>query len=319
MKNEIGTENLVKGGGLFYPEAINSVAKDVDLLFYFIFALSVIVFVGLVVATVYFLIKPRQKPTKHLTHSNTLEITWTVIPTILVMIIFFWGFKDYLRLQVPHSNALEIKVTGKKWLWEFVYPNGYTSVNELVIPEGRSIKLLMSAADVLHSFYVPNMRVKRDLIPNRYSALTLYSEKRGTYTIFCTEYCGDGHSIMLANLIVKGEDEYQEWIASAGSADDDLPLDELGKKLYTNKGCNACHSLDGSQMVGPTWKGLYKKSRPFTDGSSAIADENYIRESIVYPYKKIVKGYYANMPSYAGLLSDREIDAIIAYIKTLKE
>lgn len=317
MKNEV-TQSLTKIGSFFYPEAINQTASEIDILFYVILTLSTILFIGLTIASVIFLLKPRKSEVKQVTHLDSLEITWTVIPTIIVMIVFYWGFTDYLKLQIPKSSNMEIIVRAQKWFFSFEYPNGYVSTNDLVIPKNTNVKLIMSSKDVLHGFFIPNLRIKRDMIPNRYTAMNIESEKTGKFQIFCTEYCGTSHSTMLANLIVKTQDEYQDWLQTAGNANAGLSLPELGKKLYVDKGCNACHSVDGSNMIGPTWKNLYMKKRVFTSGNSESADENYLRESIIYPNKKIVKGYSPVMPSYAGLLSDRELDAIIEYIKTIK-
>lgn len=190
-------------------------------------------------------------------------------------------------------------------------------MNEVVVPVNTPIKFLMTADDVLHSMFIPNMRVKKDIIPNHYTRLWFEATRTGTFQMFCTEYCGDGHSNMLATLTVLSHSEYQSWLQSSGG-DEDLPLRELGQKLYTSKACNTCHSLDGSVKTGPSWKGIFSADRALGDGSSVKIDENYIRESIVNPQAKVVKGFAPVMPTYKGLLSDREINGLIEYIKTLK-
>ena len=258
------------------------------------------------------------KAKKQVIHNDVIETAWTVIPLIVVMIIFWWGYKDYLKLSVSPPNTLDIKVMGKKWFWAFNYPKeGINTLNEFVVPVDTPIRLIMSSEDVLHSFYIPNFRVKKDVIPNRYTTVWFHAKDQGTYQIFCTEYCGDGHSEMLAVLKVVSYGEYEKWLKVSGE-DTSTPLPELGKKLYTAKACNTCHSLDGSLKVGPSWKGIYNSPRALSDGTSVNADDNYIRESIVNPQTKVVKGCAPVMPTYAGLLSDREIDAIIEYIKSLK-
>ena len=315
------TESLINSGNIFYPEAISKIALQSDALFYFIFWISVILLLGLTLVTGYFIwvhLKGKAKTDEpHLTHSVALDVVWTVIPVILVLIVFYWGYKDYIRMRIAEPSAIKIQVQGWKWNWGFEYADGVTSLSELVVPVNTPIQLIMSSKDVIHSFYLPNLRIKRDVIPNRYTTLAFKAEKLGTYQVFCTEYCGDAHSQMLATMRVVSEEDYKTWLANGG-ADREMPLTELGETLYTKSGCNACHSLDGTDGVGPTWKGLYGKEREFTDGTKAIADENYLRESIVYPQKKVVKGYPNVMPSYAGLLKDREITALIEYIKTLK-
>lgn len=316
-------QSLTKKGTLYLPENISATLSQFDILFYVIFWLSVALMVGLILFGFFFIIsgkriKKNQLATKQITHNIKLEIIWTIIPTIIVMIIFVWGFKEYLVMRTIQPNSLEIYVTGKKWFWEFTYPNGKKTIDELVIPVNQPIKLIMSSYDVLHSFYLPNLRVKRDVIPNRYTILSFEATKLGNYNIFCTEYCGDQHSKMIGVLKVVDDQDYTSFLKEV-DFDDTIPLSESGKKIYVKKGCNACHSIDGSNMVGPTWKNLYNKNRNFTDGTSAKADEVYLKESIFYPQRKIVNGYQPVMPSYQGLLVDKEIEALIEYIKELSK
>ena len=195
-------KSLTKNGSLYLPENISNNGSQFDYLYYVIFYLSLILFL-----TLHFwnllLIDGRRRPdrlaaVKQITHNLRLEIIWTIIPTFIVMIIFIWGFKEYISSRVAPSNAIEIYVSGKKWFWEFTYPNGKKTVDELVVPLGKPVKLIMSSTDVLHSFYVPNLRTKKDVIPNRYSTLWFTIDQIGKFHIFCTEYCGDGHSKMIA-------------------------------------------------------------------------------------------------------------------------
>ena len=316
-------ESLTKKGSVYLPENISASLTQFDVLFYVIFWLSAILMVGLLLFGFFFIISGKrqhdsQLATKQITHNVKLEVIWTVIPTLIVMIIFVWGFKEYLVMRTTPPNALEVYVTGKKWFWEFTYPNGKKAIDELVVPANQPIKLIMSSDDVLHSFFLPNLRTKRDVIPNRYTILSFESTKLGNFNIFCTEYCGDQHSNMIAVLKVVDDADYASFLNEV-DFDDSIPLSESGKKIYTKKGCNACHSIDGTNMVGPTWKGLYKKTKQFTDGSAAKSDEVYLKESILFPQRKIVKGYQPVMPSYQGLLVDKEIEAIIEYIKELSK
>lgn len=315
--------SLVKSGTMYLPEKISSQSNQFDLLFYLIFYLSLFLFIGLVIVSVYFLIEGRRRPerpiaTKQITHNFRLELIWTVIPTLIVLVIFVWGFKEYIGSRTSPSNAIEIYVSGKKWFWEFTYPNGKKTIDQLVVPTNKPVKLIMSSTDVLHSFFIPNLRIKRDVIPNRYTTMWFTIDKMGTYHIFCTEYCGDGHSKMIASVEARNATDYFAFLKEK-DFDDSMPLNEIGKQLYSKKGCNACHSIDGSDMVGPTWKGLYGKNRPFTNGEAAVADDAYLKESILYPQRKIVRGYQPVMPSYQGLLDDIEIDAMIEYIKELSQ
>jgi len=316
-------ESLIEHGTLWLPRSASTFSNSIDSTFNIITWSSIFMFVCIVAVGIYFIIKYRRTPSNQqaasqVIHNSKLELVWTVIPLVLLIALFFWGYKDYLNMAVPPANAMEIRVIGKKWLWQFEYPKqGVKTLNEIVVPVNQPVKLIMSSDDVIHSFYIPNFRVKKDVLPNRYSRLWFEATSTGNYQIFCTEYCGDGHSGMLANLKVLSQEEYDDWLKN-GSSGDDLPLDKLGEKLYTANACATCHSLDGSSKTGPTWKGLYGKKREFQDGSSAIADDDYIRNSINKPNLKVVKGYAPVMPSYEGLLNERQINGIIEYIKTLK-
>lgn len=315
--------SLTKNGSLFLPENISNVLTQFDLLFYVIFWLSLVLLFGLLIFGFYFVLdgKRRNKnelARKQITHNIKLEIIWTVIPFFIVMIIFIWGFKEYMAMRTSPPNALEIYVRGYKWKWEFTYPNGKVILDRLVVPANRPVKLILTSSDVLHSFYLPNLRIKRDAIPNRYTILPFEANKLGQFHILCTEYCGQSHSKMLALLEVVAVDEYFAFLNEV-DFDESIPLSESGKKLYSSKGCNACHSIDGSDGTGPTWKGLWMKKREFTDGTSAVANEEYIVESIYYPNRKIVKGYPAAMASYQTLLKDIEVKAIIEYIKEISK
>ncbi|MBG91200.1 MAG: cytochrome c oxidase subunit II [Actinobacteria bacterium] len=316
-------ESLVEHGNIWFPDAAGSMATKVDFLYSVTMWVSVVIFVAMFLVGLYFVIKYKrsainQKAESHVTDNVRLELAWSFIPFVLLMILFAWSFRDYLDLVIAPPDAQEIKVVAKKWLWEVEYPElNMKALNEIVVPVSTPIKLTMTATDVLHSLFIPNFRVKRDIIPNRYSTLWFEAIKPGVFQLFCTEFCGDGHSEMIGIVRVLSEPDYQEWLL-AGSEDESIPLDELGKKLYVSKACNTCHSIDGTDMVGPTWKGLFNSDRNLQSGEVVTADDNYIRESIVYPQVKLVSGYQPVMPAYAGLLSDRDIDGIIAYIKTLK-
>ncbi|MEX0769613.1 MAG: cytochrome c oxidase subunit II [Balneolaceae bacterium] len=303
------------------PPARSTLAAETDALFNFINVVSLIFLLGITIAIIYFAIKYRRKSpddvTPLITHNNTLEITWSVIPLILVMIVFGWGYNGFLNLYTPPDDAYEIRVVAQTWTWQFHYQNGYTG-NELHVPVDRPVKLVMSSNDVIHSFYVPDFRIKKDVLPNRYTSVWFEATETGDAQIFCTEYCGTAHSNMLASVIVHEQEEFQTWLATAGSADDDMEPAELGQALIQRNGCTACHSTDGSQLQGPTFQGIFGRETTLQDGSTVTVDENYIRESILEPQAKIVEGFPPVMTSFAGALDDRQIDAIIEYFKTLE-
>lgn len=309
-------------GSLFFPAQSSTLAPEVDGLFNFILYLSIIFFILVVGGTFYFAWKYRKKGkddfTQDLSHNNTLEVLWTVIPTILVFIIFVWGFKTYLKMNVPPDNSMEIKVTGQKWFWTFNYPEGATTTNELVVPVHQPVRLLLSSRDVIHSFFVPNFRMKMDVVPNRYTETWFEATEPGEYNLFCTEYCGKGHSEMIGKVKVLSASEYKNWLASAANAGADMKPEELGAKLYKDKACFTCHTIDGNPLVGPTFKGVFGRTEKLTNGQTIKVDENYIRESVLEPQAKVVDGFQPVMPTYQGVLKDKEIDALIAYFKTLK-
>ncbi len=317
---------MASSGSFWMPEQGSTIAADVDTLFDFIYYLNVIFFVLITAATIYFVVKYKRKSDDQLASSNVghntaLEAAWTFVPLVLVIICFVWGFRVFLDQSVAPANAIEVQVKAERWKWDFQYSNGSQTLNELFAPAGRPVKLVMSAKDVLHSFFVPEFRIKSDVVPNRYTSVWFEAKEPGDYQIYCTEYCGTGHSNMLATVKVLPADEFDkamlkgEWPGQSGEGRDPV---EWGKELYVSKTCNACHSVNGSRLVGPSFKGLFGRDAKFADGSTAKADENYIRESIMDPNAKIVEGYAPAMPSFAGQLSDGQTDALIAYIKSLK-
>ena len=287
--------------------------------------ISVVCTVLIVGAMLYFAVVYRQKDGKDhetpaIEGNTTLEVLWTVFPTLVCIWVAWLGYDAFVDIRTPPANAMEVNVTGRKWAWDFQYKNGKKTTNELVVPVDEPVKLIMTSKDVLHSFFVPVMRTKMDVIPGRYTHEWFRPIKTGDFQVFCTEYCGKEHSGMLARFKVLPRAEFERWL------EDDseerrlaaMKPSDLGKELYTSKQCVTCHSLDGSPRVGPSWLKAFGREGKLADGSSYKIDENYIRESILYPQAKVVAGYPAmGMPSYSGQLSDDEITAIIEFIKTI--
>ena len=303
------------------PDQVSTFAPEVDSLFYFIYYWSIFFFILVAVGTFYFSWKYKNKGkglTSSLDHNTTLEVVWTIIPLILTMIVFFWGARTYIKMNIAPYDSMEINVKAQKWFWTFTYKEGFTSSNELVVPVNQPIKLILQSQDVLHGFYVPDFRVKIDVIPNRYMTLWFEATQIGEYDIFCAEYCGKSHSEMLGKVKVLSDPDYIKWLAEANIVDESIPLVDLGEMIYKKNACYTCHSTDDSKVIGPSFKGIWGTTMNHTDGSSAIVDENYILESLIEPQKKIVDGYQAVMPSYKGILRDREIEGVIEYIKSLK-
>jgi cytochrome c oxidase subunit 2 len=304
------------------PEQASTSAERTDALFYFILYLSIFFFVLVIGATVLFAIKYRRRSAKQRTSpiegSKKLEIAWAVIPAILLILIFAWGFRDFLHLAVPPGDSLDVRVTAQKWFWSFDYPREGLSTNELVVPVGRPVKLTMSSTDVIHSFFVPAFRIKRDVVPNRYTVVWFEATETGVYDVLCAEYCGTSHSRMLAKVKVMSENDYQGWIDSGGGlSGKGLSSVEFGKLLFQSKGCGTCHSVDGTARTGPTLKGKYGALEALVGGASARVDDNYLRESIVDPAARVVQGFEPVMPTYAGKLKDKQLNALIDYIKSL--
>lgn len=308
------------------PEVASNLAGKVDGVLLTITLLSLFFFVLITVILVVFAIKYRRKrddeETPYITGSEPLEIIWTVIPSILLIALFVYGFVVYKEMRTPPADSVDITVTGKQWLWTFDYYNGKKTLNELYVEQNRPVRLVMMSDDVLHSFFVPGFRVKQDVLPGRYVQLWFTPTKIGTFDIFCAEYCGTGHSVMLGKVNVLSPEAYDIWEnglpGEGGGAVASLPPAELGEKIYKEKGCNACHSIDGSTLVGPSFKGVFGHTVELADGSKVDADENYLRQSILEPQSQVVKGFQPVMPSFKGILSDDEVTAVIAYIKTLK-
>jgi cytochrome c oxidase subunit 2 len=307
-------------GTFFLPPSGSNFAPEVDALFAFLTYVSLffmaVIFTSIVVFAIKYRRRPGPAPEKPPVAHLPLEILWTGIPLILVMIMFAWGFRIYLKQSIVPAGALEIKVTGQKWIWSFDYPNGAASVKTLVVPVNQPVKLLMSSRDVIHSFYVPAFRIKRDVLPNRYTVQWFTGTKVGVYDLFCAEYCGLEHSGMIGSVRVVPREEYEEWL-EANMAAGEGP--QQAERLYQTKGCAGCHSTDGSRMVGPSFLGLFGHQVTLSDGSKVVADENYIRESILNPTAKIVAGYEPVMPTYQGQITDEELDALIAFLKSLSE
>ena len=310
-------------GTFWMPSSGSTMSGSVDALFYFIFYMSVFFFLLIVSLTVLFILRYRKRGELRLTsgkdHNIKLEILWTAVPAILLFIIFVWGFKDYIQLHVAPKDALELKVTGQKWFWSFDYPNGANVQNEIVVPVGKPVKLLMSSSDVIHSFFVPGFRIKMDVLPNRYTIAWFEPTRTGTFDLYCAEYCGTEHSGMTGTVRVVSETAYNVWLEEQNSFDESVPPAERGEGLYNRKQCVTCHSIDGTPNQGPTFKGLFGKQELLQSGETVAVDENYIRESILVPNAKIVAGYDNIMATYQGILKDREIDDIIAFIKSLRE
>ncbi len=308
----------------FMPTQASEIAKSVDSLYSFLLIISLIACVIVIGGMIYFAYKYRRRSandkTAYISHDTRLEILWSVIPLVIFLFVFAWGWIIYHDMRTMPKEALEIQVIGRQWAWVAEYKNGVQS-NVLVVPVKRDIRLVLSSPDVIHSFYVPSFRIKQDVVPGRYTSLWFRAEVMGEFHVFCAEFCGTSHSGMITKLRVVSQTDFDKWLIE--EADSSLlPPVEYGKKLFTTKTCASCHFEDQPGVkIGPTMKGLFGlENHEMVDGTTVTADENYLRESILASQAKVVKGFgpRSAMPAFQGQLSEKELSAIIEYIKSIK-
>lgn len=320
------------------PNQASNFAQESDRVFYFTLAISIFFFAVIVGLMLVFIVRYRrrhadQRATSAVTHNTWLEVTWTGIPLIIVIAIFWMGFKDYLNKDRAPSNTIDIQVTAFMWGYTFTYPDG-AEASDLVVPINRPVRLLLTSKDVLHGLYIPAFRVHKNLVPNRQTMVWFEANKLGNFHLFCTQYCGNGHSQMQAKVIVVDAGEYSAKLAAMknifvdSATKRELGEAEVGQLLYRKYGCFQCHSVDGTPSQGPTWKGMYGKAdHAFTDGTKMDTSNTeaewdaYLAESILKPNAKIVKGFQGVMASFDGQLSgseykDRLRKSLIAYMKS---
>jgi cytochrome c oxidase subunit 2 len=312
-------------GSFWLPPPHSETAAGVDYVFYMILAICAFFFTLVVATMFYFAVRYRRRPghraEKTATHSNVLEVTWTVIPVLIVAYIFYAGFTAYMNMQTGPQQSYEILVKAQKWDWFFTYPNGYVS-SDLHLPVDEPIKLIMSSEDVIHSLYIPAFRVKMDCVPGRYTYAWLRAveptPEDAPLGLYCTEYCGDSHFDMRANVVVHDKGGFDAWLENAANYLKELPPEEAGGVVFSRR-CTQCHSVDGTAKTGPTLKGAFGAKHKMRDGTTVDVDENYIRESIMDPQAKVRDGYQPVMPTFKGILSDEEIGYLIQYLKTIGE
>ncbi|MBX3222980.1 MAG: cytochrome c oxidase subunit II [Labilithrix sp.] len=310
------------------PPSMADTAPPIDKAYDFIFWFSVVFTVAITAALLYFIVKYKRKPgvkPEPTGHFMKLELFWTITPTIFIFFLFHAGFTGYIRNATAAEGATEIRVRGKKWSWEFEYPTGDREPGELTLELGRPYKMIISSEDVLHSFYIPEFRMKRDAVPGQYSFIQFTPTKAGVANVFCAEYCGTSHSGMLATVKILPPAEYKEWEKKLGDCQggaEECEPAKWGERLFVKNGCTTCHGaggtgeIGGSKSPGPKLAGLFGRDENTTAGPVHV-DENYLRESILRPNAKIVAGYATvQMPPF--VMKDKQLDAVIAYIKSLK-
>lgn len=338
---------------LALPEQASTVARDVDLLHFFVITVTMLGAAAVGLAAVYLVIRYRRRTPDALTPKIKvpflLEMVWVVGLLGLFIGIWLIGYRIFIRINVPPRDSMEVYVQAKQWMWKFAHPDGRSSTSVLAVPLGRPVKLNMISQDVIHSFAVPAFRIKQDVLPSRYTTAWFEATQLGAFQILCTEYCGAGHSHMWGTVVVLSPEDYQAWLQGntpealqrareneiVGRPNEDRgksslfgggielgttsKLSELGREVAARHACFGCHTLDGRRHIGPTWRGLFGAARMLADGTTVIADPAYLTESMMDPNAKMVSGFAQVMPSYQGILSAAETAALVELIRAVRE
>jgi len=305
-------------GTAWLPDGASTLAPEIDSLFYFLLWSGLIVLLVAMGFVLYYLIRyRRRRPDEHpapILANGMLQRVWVVLPIAVLLIVFIWASRLFVKMNVAPADSYEVLVHASISTWEFEYPDGTVFPDELHLPVDRPIRLLMSSDDVPYSFSVPALRVKKNIHPNRRSSVWFEATRTGTFEVFSAAYGGTGQTSDRAAVITHPQDEFDDWLASGGGRLDEMTLPELGAYLYEQQICNACHTLDGIRLVGPSFLGLYGAERRLTDGTVVTADDDYLRESILNPGGGVVESYPDGMPPSYGTLDERQISALIAFI-----
>ena len=302
----------------FVPESASTISGDVDALYFYISGVTVFFVLLISAVVIFFVIRYRRRNPfeipRPIEGSTKLETLWSVIPLLIAMTIFFWGAKVYFAQYRPAKNAMDVYVVGKQWMWKFQHATGQREINELHIPVGRKIKLIMTTEDVIHDVFVPAFRTKVDVVPGKYTTEWFEATKPGKYHFFCAEYCGMNHSGMGGYIVVMEPSEFEDWLS--GNAGQASPA-AAGRGLFESLGCASCHGANAEGGRGPALLGLYGSKVVLNNNQSVTADEGYIRESILNPQAKIVTGFGPIMPSFQGQVTEEQLLQVVAYLKSL--
>jgi cytochrome c oxidase subunit 2 len=303
----------------FFPQQASEQAATIDALYFFLVAVTAFFTLLIGVLVTVFAVKFRRRHDNEvgaaIHGSLALELLWTFIPLGICMVMFVWGAQVFFHMTRAPKGAMEIYVVGKQWMWKAQHMDGAREINELHVPIGRPVKLIMGSEDVIHSFFIPDFRVKADVVPGRYNTMWFTATKPGRYHIFCTQYCGTKHSAMIGTVTAMEAAEYQTWLSGGAGGG---TMAENGAKLFADLSCNTCH-LDTGQGRGPVLKGLYGKQVLITGGQTVTMDDAYIRESVLQPQAKVVSGFQPIMPTFQGLVTEEQLLQLIAYVKSLSD
>ena len=300
-----------------FPREASTIAPYADALYFFLLLITVIGITLVAVIVFGFSIRYRKERSPVATHiegSTLLEATWTIIPLALFLVVFVWGALLYFRIYTPPTNSMNIYIVGKQWMWKAEHPGGQHEINALHVPTGRPVQLTMISQDVFHSFSIPDFRVKREVIPGRYSTVWFEATTPGTYHLFCTQYCGTQHSGMIGEITVLNPDDYTKWTQESTSG---MSLAQNGERLFASMGCNACHSGAASAR-GPNLAGVYGSKLQLTNGSQVLVNEAFLRDAILNPSQHVTAGFAPIMPTYQGQISEDGLIDLVEYIKVLQ-
>jgi cytochrome c oxidase subunit 2 len=300
-----------------FPREASTIAPYADAFYFFLLAITVvgIALVGILVFGFSFRYRRERNPVaEHIEGSTILEATWTIIPLALFLVAFVWGALLYFRIYTPPTNSMNVYVVGKQWMWKAEHPGGQHEINALHVPTGRPVQLTMISQDVFHSFSIPDFRVKREVIPGRYTTVWFEATQPGTYHLFCTQYCGTLHSGMVGEITVLAPEDYEKWAQQPVQG---ASLAQNGERLFASMGCNACHNGTAAAR-GPSLAGVYGSKLQLTNGSEVLVNEAYLRDSILNPSQHVTAGFAPIMPTYQGQISEDGLIDLVEYIKNLK-
>jgi len=300
------------------PDSASTFSWKVDALYFYLSGVTLFFTLLISAVLIFFVIRYRRRTPyeipRPIAGSHKLETLWTIIPFVIAMTMFGWGAQIYFQQYKPPANAIEVYVVGKQWMWKLQHATGQREINQLHVPVGRKIKLIMTSEDVIHDFFVPAFRTKMDVVPGKYTTLWFEATTPGTYHLFCAEYCGMNHSGMVGSIIVMEPREFDNWLS--GNAGSGTPAAQ-GQQLFQSLGCASCHGLNGEGGRGPTLAGVFGKKTQLQTGESVTVDEGYVRESILNPQAKLVAGFGAIMPTFQGQISEDQLVQLVAFIKSL--
>lgn len=302
-----------------FPEQASNLAPRVDNLYFALLALCSLVALFILLVALFFCVRYRRGSKVDRTPPKSgplkFELTWTLIPFFLFLGLFFWAAEVFFAMSRPPANATEIYIVGKQWMWKIQHPDGRREINELHLPVGQPVKLIMTSQDVIHDVFIPAFRTKQDVVPGRYTTEWFTPTKPGKYHLFCSQYCGTDHSKMTGWVYVMEPAEHARWLAGQPAPDS---LVAMGERAFHSRGCSGCHAPN-AVMHAPPLEGIFGRKVPLSNNTLVTADEQYLRDSILLPNKQISAGYEPVMPTFQGQISEEELNAIIAYLKSLGE